>query len=100
MNPDSPDKKVPTWVDTASNDAVITSVELRQWLGIRSVQGFKSMLEINPDFPKPLFPGRGGRPSRWRVGDVRAWMRKEEPAPPKAHRRAFVEPGIRGGFEW
>ena len=70
----------PVWLKTISNHAVITRDELLQWLGVDKLQ-LKSMLK-NDGLPPPRFTGINAKQdsgvitkcSRWRVGDVRAWL--------------------------
>lgn len=70
----------PSWLKTISNHAVITKAELLEWLGVTAPQ-LKVMLR-DDGFPPPRFGGFHGKTtskrvthtSRWRVGDVRAWL--------------------------
>lgn len=68
------------WIKTASNHAVISKQELLEWLDINPAQ-LKTITDRD-GFPQARMGGFGGRPtsnritstSRWRVGDVRAWL--------------------------
>ena len=70
----------PSWLKTISNHAVITKTELLEWLGVTAAQ-LKVMLR-DDGFPPPRFGGFKSKPaserltstSRWRGGDVRAWL--------------------------
>lgn len=70
----------PTWIDVASNDSLVKSSELAAWMGYGTIQGLAAFIERTPDFPAPRFRGRGGA-RRWRVGDIRAWLRGGKPTP-------------------
>lgn len=68
----------PTWTGTANPNAVVTRDELLEWLKIKSYE-LKALCDLQ-GFPPPRFTGRGADArkvtarSRWRVGDVRAWL--------------------------
>ena len=74
------DMAKPAWLKTISNHAVIGKGELLEWLGVTAAQ-LKVMLR-DDGFPPPRFGGFNSKPtservtstSRWRVGDVRAWL--------------------------
>jgi carbamoylphosphate synthase small subunit len=70
----------PTWLKTISNHAVISRSELLEWLGVDQRQ--LTLMLRRQGFPRPRISNSmtgpiGGRvtsTSRWRVGDVRAWL--------------------------
>ena len=71
----------PTWLKTISNHAVISRAELLEWLGVTGHQ-LKALVK-HQGFPQPRinnFKANGvvhdrlTPASRWRVGDVRAWL--------------------------
>lgn len=70
----------PLWLKTISNHAVIRKSELQDWLGVNSSELL--LLVQNQGFPPPRFGAFESKPgskritsaSRWRVGDVRAWL--------------------------
>lgn len=76
----------PGWLKTISNHAVISREELMEWLQIDKL-ALRVLLK-DEGLPPPRFGGFGKRNavgelkitarSRWRVGDVRAWL--ENPA--------------------
>lgn len=67
-----------TWTCTANPNAVVTRDELLEWLKIARYE-LKALCD-SQGFPPPRFTGRGADTkrvtarSRWRVGDVRAWL--------------------------
>lgn len=101
----------PTWLKTISNHAVIGKGELLEWLGVTAAQ-LKAMLR-DDGFPPPRFGGFHSKPaservtstSRWRVGDVRAWLegsarlRKELATEIGAEAGAFVKATRAAGFD-
>lgn len=70
----------PTWTRTASDNAMISRDELLQWLGVESRNLAK--LIANRGLPRPRRAGiwHTGKAitktCQWRVGDVRAWLRR------------------------
>lgn len=103
---------VPAWVSTASNHAIINRDELLQWLRLTRQQFWLLSIE-HPDFPKPRFGGASKvgptKASRWRVGDVRAWLAgsqrlidRETATPVAAERKTTgsdpMSPHLRGRY--
>lgn len=74
----------PNWLKTISNHAVINKGELMEWLGVNAEE--LRMMLTEQGFPPPRFGGFRSKPttaritktSRWRVGDVRAWLEGSE----------------------
>lgn len=68
----------PTWTRTASDAAIISRDEVLQWLGV-DVDQLRALTKLK-QFPPPRLLGahtstnKLTSSSRWRVGDVRAWM--------------------------
>lgn len=72
----------PTWVGTANPNAVLTRDEVLQWLKISRAE-LKHLCSTR-GFPPPRYgatnpsAARMTNRSRWRVGDVRAWLASRE----------------------
>jgi predicted DNA-binding transcriptional regulator AlpA len=86
----------PLWLKTISNHAVIKKSELLEWLGVSGP--YLRLLITEQGFPPPRFGSFASKPgskqitsaSRWRVGDVRAWL---EGSPKKLQNELQIEIG-------
>ena len=86
----------PLWLKTISNHAVIKKSELLEWLGVGGT--YLKLLIKEQGFPPPRFGSFASKPgskqitsaSRWRVGDVRAWL---EGSPKKLQKEIETEIG-------
>lgn len=77
----------PNWIRTASDHAVISREELREWLQLKSEKQIPLLID-SQGLPKPRFLGKGRqgkgissyitKNARWRVGDIRAWLSGNE----------------------
>ena len=67
----SEERKIPSWVEHASEHAMLAPKELGEWLNV-PVHRLK-VLRRDHGMPEPRF---GSRRPRWRVGDIRAWLRQ------------------------